>query len=120
IIPNNRKHTDTGLVPGGLNIDAKVRRQSIDPQDMFHGHVGAMDVCARALLMAERMLLDGDLERAREQRYAGWSGDFGQAVLRGDCSLHSLAERSLQRNADTAPVSGRQEYLENLVNRAAR
>jgi xylose isomerase len=106
-----------GLGTGGLNFDTKVRRQSIDPEDLFHGHIGAMDVCARALLLAEQMILDGRLEAASNARYAGWSLPTGQDILAGRRSLAALADEALAGNADTVPVSGRQEYLENLVNR---
>lgn len=106
-----------GLTSGGLNFDAKVRRQSIDPVDMLHGHVGAMDLCARALLVAAQMVEDGALEQWVEQRYAGWSEPFGKDALSGRLSLDALADRSLQRNVDVEPRSGRQEMLENLLNR---
>jgi len=105
-----------GFTHGGLNFDAKVRRQSIAPDDLFHGHVGAMDLCARALLVAERMIQDGRLARAVAERYAGWEGDFGRGLLAPERSLSEIAALTLQRNADVAPVSGRQEALENLVN----
>lgn len=106
-----------GLSTGGLNFDAKVRRQSIDPVDMLHGHVGAMDLCARALLIAANMIEDGALERHIEDRYAGWASPFGRDVMTGSLSLDALADRTLQRNVDVEPRSGRQEMLENLMNR---
>jgi len=106
-----------GLGSGGLNFDAKLRRQSIDPADLFHGHVGGMDVCAKALLAAERLVQDGRLAQALAQRYAGWSGGHAQDVLAGRVSLAELADGVLAANTDPLPVSGRQEYLENLVNR---
>ena len=106
-----------GFTTGGLNFDAKVRRQSLDPVDLFHAHLGAVDVSARALLAVERILAEGSLTRAVQERYAGWRGPLGAEILSGRASLESLAERALARNADAAPVSGRQEYLENLVNR---
>ncbi|UXH80718.1 xylose isomerase [Roseateles amylovorans] len=106
-----------GLGSGGLNFDAKVRRQSIDPQDLFHGHIGGMDVCAKGLLIAEQMIQDGRLQQALDQRYAGWDAPEGREILDGQLSLDQLADRTLTRNADVAPRSGRQEYLENLVNR---
>jgi xylose isomerase len=84
---------------------------------MFHGHVGAMDVCARALLIAENMIGDGELAAQVEQRYAGWRGEFGRSVLAGELSLAQVADRAQQRNIDERPVSGRQEFFENLVNR---
>ena len=105
-----------GFTTGGLNFDAKVRRQSIEPEDMFHGHIGGMDVAARALLVAEKMLADGRLERHLDARYTGWSTAFGQDVLGGKLGLDQVAARVLERNQDTLPVSGRQEMLENLLN----
>jgi xylose isomerase len=106
-----------GFTTGGLNFDAKVRRQSIDAVDLFHGHIGAMDVAARALLAAERMIEDGSLARIVEDRYAGWRTPLGQGILAGTSSLEALSSHVLAGGADPAPVSGRQEYLENLVNR---
>jgi len=106
-----------GFTTGGLNFDAKVRRQSIDAADLFHGHIGGMDVAARALLAAERMIQDGRLARAVEDRYAGWRAPLGQGILAGTSSLEALSAHVLGSDADPEPVSGRQEYLENLVNR---
>ena len=105
-----------GFTNGGLNFDSKVRRQSIDPQDMFYGHVGAMDVSARALLIAEQMLQDGKLAAHVDARYAGWQAPLGKQIMGGSLGLDTLAEQVLAANRDTAPVSGRQEYLENLLN----
>jgi xylose isomerase len=105
-----------GFTTGGLNFDAKVRRQSIDAEDMFHGHIGGMDVSARALLIAEKMITDGMLHDHIKARYAGWETDFGRQVLGGQMALDQVAARVLERNQDTRPVSGRQERLENLLN----
>ena len=106
-----------GLGSGGLNFDAKVRRQSIDAADLFHGHIGGMDVCAQALLVAEKMINDGRLQAAQDARYAGWDTPAGQDILAGRRTLAELADDVLAKNVDVAPVSGRQEVLENLVNR---
>jgi xylose isomerase len=106
-----------GFTTGGMNFDAKVRRQSIDPVDLFHGHIGGMDVGARALMAAERMIKDGRLAQELKDRYAGWQTPFGRDVLAGKTSLDALSQRVLATNKDVSPVSGRQEYLENLVNR---
>jgi len=106
-----------GLGSGGLNFDAKVRRQSIDAADLFHGHIGGMDVCAQALLIAEKMVNDGRLKSAVDSRYAGWDTPAGQEILNGRRTLAELADEVVARNTDVAPVSGRQEVLENLVNR---
>ena len=107
-----------GFKDGGINFDAKVRRQSIEPDDMFIGHIGAMDVCARALLIAEKMINDGRVANLVAERYAGWQGDLGRQIMGSSSSLDSLAARALERNVDTRPVSGRQELLENLLNEA--
>jgi xylose isomerase len=106
-----------GFTTGGLNFDAKVRRQSFEPADLFHAHVGAMDVCARALLAAERLIVDGQLAREVQARYRGWSGPLGQEILDGRAGFEELSRRVIERNQELAPVSGRQEYLENLINR---
>ena len=108
-----------GFTHGGLNFDAKVRRQSIDPEDLFHGHIGAMDVCARALSIAAKLVEEGRLSAFVKERYAGWQGDFGRQLLGGRFDLAEVASYALERNADERPVSGRQELLENLVNLAA-
>lgn len=105
-----------GFTTGGLNFDAKVRRQSIDPEDIFHGHIGGMDVSARALLIAEKMITDGKFAQVTEDRYAGWRGSFGQDVLTGKLGLDAVAQRVLDQNVDVQPVSGRQERIENLLN----
>ena len=105
-----------GFTTGGLNFDAKVRRQSIEPEDIFDGHIGGMDVSARALLIAEKMITDGKFAQVTEDRYAGWRGSFGQEVLTGKLSLDVVAQRVLDKNVDVQPVSGRQERIENLLN----
>jgi xylose isomerase len=106
-----------GFTTGGLNFDAKVRRQSIDAIDLLHAHVGGIDTCARALLAAERILQDGQLARAVRDRYAGWRDSLGQDILQRRIGLEGLAARVLERDRDVTPVSGRQEYLENLLGR---
>jgi xylose isomerase len=106
-----------GFTTGGLNFDAKVRRQSIDAVDLVHAHVGGIDTCARALLAAERILQDGQLAQAVRDRYAGWRGQLGLDILERRIGLEGLAERVLERDLDVKPVSGRQEYLENLLGR---
>jgi xylose isomerase len=106
-----------GFTTGGLNFDAKIRRQSLDPDDLLHAHVGGMDVCARGLLMAADMIEDGKLAEHVERRYAGWNSDEGKAILNGERSLEDLARRVDQEALEPRAVSGRQEYLENLVNR---
>ncbi|WP_128928345.1 xylose isomerase [Bradyrhizobium guangxiense] len=106
-----------GFTSGGLNFDAKIRRQSIDPDDLIHAHVGSMDACARAFLAAADMVDAGVLTGPLAKRYEGWSGLEGRAILAGQRSLADLADRALQPGFDPQPRSGRQEYLESLVNR---
>lgn len=104
-----------GFTTGGTNFDSKLRRQSLDPEDLILGHVGGMDVCAAGLKAAARMLEDGKLEEARQARYAGWETDTGKALLSSD--LESIHAKVLAEDINPEPRSGRQERLENLVNR---
>jgi xylose isomerase len=105
-----------GFTTGGLNFDAKIRRQSIDPDDLLHAHVGSMDACARSLLIAAKMLKDGKLERAVAKRYAKWDEPHNRAMLEGRESLDKIAARVIKSGVDPRPKSGRQEYLESILN----
>lgn len=105
-----------GFTTGGFNFDAKLRRQSMDRTDLFHGHIGGIDTLARALLVAADMIETKELERRRAERYAGWDAGLGAQILGGDVSLEDLAGRVAAGDIDPRPVSGRQELLENLVN----
>jgi xylose isomerase len=107
-----------GLTTGGFNFDAKLRRQSLDRTDLFHAHIGGMDTLARSLLAAAAMIEGGAIERLREERYAGWSGELGASILSKDALLEMLAGRVATGEIDPRPRSGRQELLENLVNQA--
>jgi xylose isomerase len=107
-----------GLGSGGLNFDAKVRRQSIDPVDLIHAHAGAMDVCARALLVAARLIEEQTLSRPLAERYAGWDEAEGSAILAGKRTLADIADAAEAAGIDPQPRSGRQERLENAVMRA--
>lgn len=102
-----------GFSTGGTNFDAKIRRQSLDPEDLVLGHVGAMDICARGLKAAHAMLEDGALEALRQERYAGW--DNADAMLQG--GLEGCFEQVMSKGISPEPRSGRQERLENIVNR---
>jgi len=106
-----------GLGKGGFNFDAKVRRQSLDPSDLLHGHVGGLDVLARSLKAAAALIEDGTYDKAVDARYAGWQTPEGQAILKGERSLDDLAARVEKENLNPQPRSGQQEYLENLINR---
>ena len=103
-----------GFTTGGTNFDAKLRRQSLDPEDLILAHVGGMDVCARGLKAAAALLDDGRLEAMRRERYADWDSEKGRTIR--DSSLEDLAEWADSRDLRPEPKSGRQERLENLVN----
>jgi xylose isomerase len=105
-----------GLGSGGMNFDAKVRRQSIDPIDQIEAHVGGLDTLARAFLCAAALHESGELERAIDARYADWDGELGRAIEAG-AGLDELARRVHTQNLSPQPRSGHQERFENLVNR---
>ena len=106
-----------GLGTGGFNFDTKLRRQSTDPADLFHAHIGGMDTLARSLLVAWSLLESGDLQRAVDDRYRRWDGDLGRDILQGGRTLADLHSLVLEQGLEGAPTSGRQELLENVVNR---
>ncbi|MEP4981583.1 xylose isomerase [Ascidiaceihabitans sp.] len=105
-----------GFTTGGTNFDAKLRRQSLDPVDLIQAHVGSADALARGLKGAVEMMEDGRLKGFVEDRYAGWKKPENAEILKGGSSLEALAERVHGEDSDPQPVSGRQEYLESLVN----
>ncbi|MGZ8438195.1 MAG: xylose isomerase [Candidatus Limnocylindrales bacterium] len=105
-----------GFTTGGFNFDTKLRRQSLARVDLFHAHIGGIDTLARSLLVAADMIERRTLERLREERYAGWTGDLGRAILSGDALFEMLAGRVATGEIDPSPVSGQQEFLENVVN----
>ncbi len=105
-----------GFTTGGLNFDAKLRRQSIDRDDLFHAHIGGMDTMARSLLAAAALLEDRALEDARDERYRGWTEGLGARIMSGDESMADLRDRALGR-PEPGRVSGGQERLENVVAR---
>ena len=109
-----------GLGTGGFNFDAKMRRQSVAREDLFYGHIGGMDTLARGLLNAAELLSSGELSDRVKQRYAGWDVGVGKRILDGGESLDSLRTYTQTAAPDLAPVSGRQELLENIVSRFAR
>jgi xylose isomerase len=106
-----------GLGSGGWNFDAKVRRQSIDPADLLHGHIGGLDVLARSLKAAAAIIEDGTYDKVVDARYAGWNQGLGKDILSGKLSLADLAAKVDAENINPQPKSGQQEYLENLINR---
>jgi xylose isomerase len=106
-----------GFTTGGFNFDAKIRRQSIDPEDLVIAHVASMDAAAKGLLAAAAIIEDGTLGKFVEDRYAGWESPLGRAILDGERSLEDLATHVDATNLEPQPRSGKQEYLEQLINR---
>jgi xylose isomerase len=105
-----------GFTSGGFNFDTKVRRQSIDLEDLFYGHIGGIDALARALLIAAKMLESKALSSAVEKRYAGWNGNLGKSILDKKFDLTALADLVAKEGLDPKTVSGQQELLENTFN----
>jgi xylose isomerase len=105
-----------GFTTGGMNFDAKIRRQSIDPDDLLHAHVASMDATARGLLGAAKIIEDGRLQAEVDKRYAKWSEPVNKAMLEKGASLEAIAARVHKDGIEPQPKSGRQEYLENLIN----
>jgi len=106
-----------GLAPGGLNFDAKVRRESFEPIDLFHAHIGAMDAFARGLRIAAAIRADGELEKFVNKRYSSWDSELGVAIESGQADFKSLEAHTLNQGDPFPNQSGRQEMLENLINR---
>jgi len=104
-----------GLGKGGFNFDAKLRRQSIDPEDLFLAHIGGMDAYACAFKIARRILADGKFEAFVRARYASYDSGFGRDIEAGKASFKSLEKLVLTKLGEPTPRSGKQEYLENLL-----
>lgn len=109
-----------GLGSGGLNFDAKVRRESFEPADLFHAHVGSMDAFAQGLKIASQIRADGTLDAFVRQRYASWDAGIGAEIEAGKHDFASLESYMLAKGNPAANASGRQEYLENVFNRFFR
>jgi xylose isomerase len=105
-----------GFTTGGVNFDAKVRRESYEPIDLFHAHIGGMDAFARGLKVAHAIRQDGRLAAFVADRYASWNGDLAQKVEAGKATLAELEAYALKLGDVARPPSGRQEMLENLIN----
>lgn len=105
-----------GFKGGGINFDAKIRRNSVDMEDIFHAHIGGMDTFARALLSAETILERSEYKKIRKERYASFDTGKGKAFEEGKLSLEDLRQFAVD-NGEPALKSGRQEYMENIVNR---
>ena len=105
-----------GFTTGGVNFDAKVRRESFEPVDLFHAHIGGMDAFARGLKIAHAIRQDGRLADFVKARYASWDSDLGRKVEAGQARFADLEAYAFQKGDVTTNVSGRQEMLENLIN----
>ncbi|MBN8782325.1 MAG: xylose isomerase [Sphingobacteriales bacterium SCN 48-20] len=104
-----------GFGGGGINFDAKIRRNSTDAEDIFHAHIGGMDAFARALVIADRVLTDSDYSKFRKDRYSSFDNGKGKEFEEGKLSLTDLRDYAV-KNGEPATISGRQEYLENILN----
>ena len=113
VLPFYYIYKNGGFSSGGLNMDAKIRRQSIDPEDLFYAHIGSMDTCARTLIAVEKMINDGSYESFLKQRYESWNDN---SDLMNKLSLEDIHNKVIKENINPNPKSGRQEYLENLIN----
>ena len=105
-----------GFTTGGVNFDAKVRRESFEPEDLFHAHIGGMDAFARGLKIAEAIRKDGRLARFVRDRYSSWDSGVGREIESGKASFASLEKYLLKKGEASPNTSGRQEFLENLIN----
>jgi xylose isomerase len=105
-----------GFKTGGVNFDAKVRRESFEPIDLFHAHIGGMDAFARGLKIATAIRKDGRLANFVKQRYSSWDTGIGAKIESGKSSFADLEAYMLKRGDATPNTSGRQEFLENLIN----
>jgi xylose isomerase len=105
-----------GFAGGGINFDAKIRRNSTDAADLFHAHIGGMDTFARALIVADNILNKSDYKKIRANRYASYDGGEGAAFEAGKLSLDDLRAFAVE-NGEPKTISGQQEYLENIINR---
>jgi len=106
-----------GLAPGGVNFDAKVRRESFEPIDLFHAHIGGMDAFALGLKIAARMRADGVLSGVIKERYSSWDSGIGAEIESRKAGFEQLESYMLQKGDAARNVSGRQELIENIVNR---
>ena len=104
-----------GFKGGGINFDAKIRRNTTDPGDLFFAHIGGMDAFARALITADKILQKSDYKKIRTDRYASFDSEDGKAFEEGKLSLEDLRNYAIE-NGEPKIISGKQEYMENLIN----
>ncbi|PPR45514.1 MAG: Xylose isomerase [Alphaproteobacteria bacterium MarineAlpha5_Bin8] len=106
-----------GLKNGGFNFDAKIRRQSIDPEDLFYAHIGAMDVCAKTLIATEKLINEGILSKHIDERYSNWYKDLGNFIHDKSTNLEKISQLVVENKINPKPKSGQQELLENILNK---
>lgn len=106
-----------GLGSGGLNFDAKVRRESFEPEDLFHAHIGSMDSFAQGLKIAASIRKDGLLKEMLDKRYSSWETGIGAQISEGTANFEALERYMLEKGEVSANSSGRQELIENIINR---
>ncbi len=104
-----------GFAGGGINFDAKIRRNSTDMTDLFYAHIGGMDSFARALIVADNILNNSEYKKIRADRYASFDSGKGKEFEEGKLSLENLREFAIKKG-EPKMISGRQEYLENIIN----
>jgi xylose isomerase len=105
-----------GFNGGGINFDAKIRRNSTDPEDLFHAHIGGVDAFARALIIADNILQKSDYKKMRTDRYASFDSGKGKEFEEGKLSLEDLRAYAIEQG-EPKTISGKQEYFENIINR---
>jgi xylose isomerase len=105
-----------GFTTGGVNFDAKVRRESFEPIDLFYAHIGGMDAFARGLKIAAAIRKDGRLAEFLKQRYSSWDSGVGLKIEQGRANFRELESYVMKKGEAEANESGRQEFLENLIN----
>jgi xylose isomerase len=105
-----------GFTTGGVNFDAKVRRESFEPLDLFYAHIGGMDAFARGLKLAAAIRKDGRLAEFMRERYASWDTGIGAKIEAGKATFKDLETYMLKQGNAAPNTSGRQEFLENLIN----
>jgi xylose isomerase len=111
---------EKGFGTGGFNFDAKLRRQSVDPTDLYVAHIGGVDTLARALLAAADIVTERKLARLKQERYQRWDSDLGARIESGAIDLAALADLAAEKNLVPAPKSGRQELAESIIARHCR
>jgi xylose isomerase len=104
-----------GFAGGGVNFDAKTRRNSTDLEDLFHAHIGGMDAFARAAIVAEKILANSPYKQFRKERYSSFDAGQGKAFEDGKLTLEDLRAYAIE-NGEPKQRSGKQEWLENIIN----